>query len=140
MCVHLHFCLVAIFFLFAHLFRKSTHILLFLPLTQRKDSSEGEQKYNLAETLGENEFHRLLQFQIPVLLFPKSVRKAMTLPPKMHRIPKATVGKWGSYTSFSLQVVRGRLMQAEPKHKSFSPDYWREIKLMLRALKVSGLT
>lgn len=30
-------------------------------------------------------------------------------------------------------------MQAEPKHKSLSPNYWREIKLMLGALKMSGL-
>jgi hypothetical protein len=98
-----------------------------------------EEKHNLAETLGENEFHRFLQFQLPVLQFPKSVRQAKALPPKMHRVPKATVGKWGSYTSFSLQIVRGRFMQEEPKHKSLSPNYWREIKLMLEALKMSGL-
>lgn len=102
-----------------------------------RGASGGE--HILAETLGENEFHRFPQFQLPVLLFPKSVRQAKALPPKMHRVPKATVGKWGRCTSFSLQIVRGRFMQAELKHKSLSPNYWWEIKLMLGALKMSGL-
>lgn len=97
----------------------------------------------LAETLRENEFHRFIQFQIPDLLVPKSARKAKALPPSppplVHRIPKATVGKQGRYTLFSLQIIRGRSMQAELKHKSLSPNYWREIKLMLGALKMSGL-
>lgn len=57
-----------------------------------RGASGGE--HILAETLGENEFHRFPQFQLPVLLFPKSVRQAKALPPKMQS-PQGHCGKMG---------------------------------------------
>lgn len=60
-----------------------TYFHSFYLLTEK--ARMGEQvgkKLNLAETLRENEFHRLLQFQIPGLLVPKSARRAQALPPR----------------------------------------------------------
>lgn len=105
---------------------------------ENKETGVGEgRSKNWQKTLKENEFDRFVQFWNPVFLFPKSVRKAKTLPPRWLKSLRPRLQR-GKIHIVSLQIIRGRFIQAEPRHTSLSPNYWWEIKLMLGAFKWVG--
>jgi len=64
--------------------------------------------------------------------------KPQALPPRWIKSLRPLSEKRGDTHHFSLQIIRGRSMQTEPRHKSLSSNYWREIKLMLEALRWVG--
>lgn len=110
---HLRFCLVAHFFAYfsriqaIHIFTNSSTYLKDraekMEKRRSKHSKGGHE--NWQTLLKENEFHRRIQFQIPVLLFPKSVRKTKALP-TVHKISMDTVGKWKMHIIFSANYQR----------------------------------
>lgn len=114
----------------------------FLFKRSRKEGGRRGKERERAQKLAENPARKwvwqicsILDFHLPVSWI---CQKSWGPAPTMNKIPKATVWKEGRYTSFSLQIIRGRSMQTEPRHKSLSSNYWREIKLMLEALKWVG--
>lgn len=123
-----------------HLFLQKQHIQVSpAPSSLLKDENketgvgDGRSK-NWQKTLKENEFDRFVQFWIPVFLFPTSVRKAKTLPPRWLKSLRPLSAKRRDTHCFSPNYQR----KVRTGHTSLSPNYWWEINLMLGAFKWVG--
>lgn len=74
---------------------------------ENKETGVGEgRSKNWQKTLKENEFDRFVQFWNPVFLFPKSVRKAKTLPPRWLKSLRPLSAKRGDTHCFSPNYQR----------------------------------
>lgn len=140
-CIHLRFsCLISCFIskeqrvtfwlvhtcIFAqqHLLGTGTYVFsqLFLLLKRRgKRERKGGSK-NWEKTVKENEFDRFVQFWMPVLLFPKSVRKAKTLPPQRIKSPRLQSEKRGDTHHF-LPI----LSEGDPCRQNWDTNHYLQI-------------